>query len=134
MIFTRYRHAIRWPLYRLPRPVRIAVDWLATLGIAAVLVLLLESEVAKPYRVPSSSMEPTLHCAAPAPGRTASAHHRAADRSASGLPRSGSAPFAAECYRIPGSTGARPPCPWSTHLSTSAPDRGNSCASSPASR
>jgi signal peptidase I len=39
-----------------------------TLGIAAVLVLVLETEVAKPYRIPTSSMEPTLHCAAPGPG------------------------------------------------------------------
>src|SRR5579864_9412074 len=68
MIFTRYRHAIRWPLYRLPRPVRIAVDWLATLGVAAALVLVLETEVAKPYRIPTSSMEPTLHCGIPGPG------------------------------------------------------------------
>jgi signal peptidase I len=67
-MFTRYRHAIRWPLYRLPRPLRIAVDWLATLGIAAALALVLESEVAKPYRIPTSSMEPTLHCASPGPG------------------------------------------------------------------
>jgi signal peptidase I len=55
-------------MYRLPRGVRTIVDWLAVLGIAAVLVLVLEAEVAKPYRIPSSSMEPTLHCAAPAPG------------------------------------------------------------------
>jgi len=55
-------------MQRLPRPLRIAVDWLATLGIAAGIVLVLETEVAKPYRIPSSSMEPTLHCAAPAPG------------------------------------------------------------------
>jgi len=68
MLFTRYRHAVRWPLYRLPRPLRIAIDWLATLGIAAALVLVLESEVAKPYRIPTSSMEPTLHCAAPGSG------------------------------------------------------------------
>jgi len=68
MRLTRYRHAIRWPLYRLPRPWRIAVDWLATLGIAALLVLVLETEVAKPYRIPTSSMEPTLHCAVPGPG------------------------------------------------------------------
>jgi signal peptidase I len=67
-MFTRYRHAIRWPLYRLPRPLRIVIDWLATLGIAAALVLVLESEVAKPYRIPTSSMEPTLHCAQPGPG------------------------------------------------------------------
>jgi signal peptidase I len=68
MLFTKYRHAVRWPLYRLPRPIRIAIDWLATLGIAAALVLVLESEVAKPYRIPTSSMEPTLHCAVPGPG------------------------------------------------------------------
>jgi signal peptidase I len=67
-MFTRYRHAIRWPLYRLPRPVRIAVDWLATLAVAAALALVLEAEVAKPYRIPTSSMEPTLHCASPGPG------------------------------------------------------------------
>jgi signal peptidase I len=68
MLFTKYRHAIRWPLYKLPRPLRIAIDWLATLGIAGALVLVLETEVAKPYRIPSSSMEPTLHCAIPGPG------------------------------------------------------------------
>jgi signal peptidase I len=68
MFFTRYRHAVRFPLYRLPRPLRIAIDWLATLGIAAALVLVLESEVAKPYRIPTSSMEPTLHCALPGAG------------------------------------------------------------------
>jgi signal peptidase I len=28
-------------------------------------VLVFEAEVAKPYRIPSSSMEPTLHCAKP---------------------------------------------------------------------
>jgi signal peptidase I len=68
MFFARYRHAVRFPLYRLPRPLRIAIDWLATLGIAGALVLVLESEVAKPYRIPTSSMEPTLHCAVPGAG------------------------------------------------------------------
>jgi len=68
MLFTKYRYAVRSPLYRLPRPLRIAIDWLATLGIAGALVLVLESEVAKPYRIPTSSMEPTLHCAAPGNG------------------------------------------------------------------
>jgi len=67
-VLTRFRHSIRWPLYRLPRGWRIVADWLATLGVAAVIVLVLEVEVAKPYRIPSSSMEPTLHCAAPASG------------------------------------------------------------------
>jgi signal peptidase I len=68
MLISRFRYKIRSPLYRLPRPLRIAVDWLVTLGIAAALVLVLESEIAKPYRIPTSSMEPTLHCAAPGPG------------------------------------------------------------------
>jgi signal peptidase I len=68
MLFTKYRHAIRWPLYRLPRPLRIAIDWFATLGVAAAIVLVLETEVAKPYRIPTASMEPTLHCAIPGPG------------------------------------------------------------------
>src|SRR5581483_8859868 len=68
MFLTKYRHAIRWPLYRLPRRWRLLVDWLATLGVAAILVVVLENEVAKPYRIPTSSMEPTLHCAAPHPG------------------------------------------------------------------
>jgi signal peptidase I len=76
VLFTRYRHAIRFPLYRLPRPLRIAVDWLATLGIAAGLVLVLQAEVAKPYRIPTSSMEPTLHCAAPGAGCLGSSSDR----------------------------------------------------------
>ena len=42
-----------------------AADWLATIAIALAFVLVFEAEVAKPYRIPSSSMEPTLHCAKP---------------------------------------------------------------------
>jgi signal peptidase I len=42
-----------------------ALDWALTIGFAIVLVLAFEAEVAKPYRIPSSSMEPTLHCAKP---------------------------------------------------------------------
>jgi signal peptidase I len=41
------------------------VDWLVTIALAAGFVLAFEAEVAKPYRIPSSSMEPTLHCARP---------------------------------------------------------------------
>ena len=33
--------------------------------VAVAFVLAFEAEVAKPYRIPSSSMEPTLHCAKP---------------------------------------------------------------------
>jgi signal peptidase I len=44
---------------------RTAFDWLLTIAVAIVVVLVFEAEVAKPYRIPSSSMEPTLHCAKP---------------------------------------------------------------------
>ena len=44
---------------------RKLVDWALTLAIAGGFVLVFEAEVAKPYRIPSSSMEPTLHCARP---------------------------------------------------------------------
>ena len=53
---------------RLPRPWHRVVDWVLTIAIAVALVLIFEAEVAKHYRVPSSSMEPTLHCARPAKG------------------------------------------------------------------
>jgi signal peptidase I len=52
----------------LPRPVRLLVDWFVTVAIAVGVVLALKAWVVNPYRIPSSSMEPTLHCAAPAPG------------------------------------------------------------------
>ena len=51
---------------RLPPPLRTVVDWTVTIAVACAIVLGLEAEVAKPYRIPSSSMEPTLHCARPA--------------------------------------------------------------------
>ncbi len=41
------------------------LDWVGTICVALALVLAFEAEVAKPYRIPSSSMEPTLHCARP---------------------------------------------------------------------
>jgi signal peptidase I len=44
------------------------VDWALTITLAAVAVLVVQAEVAKPYRIPSPSMEPTLHCAKPARG------------------------------------------------------------------
>ena len=50
---------------RLPQPWRTVVDWVVTIVLAVVFVLAFEAEVAKPYRIPSSSMEPTLHCAKP---------------------------------------------------------------------
>jgi len=44
---------------------RTLLDWLVTIAVAIAFVLVFEAEVAKPYRIPSSSMEPTLHCARP---------------------------------------------------------------------
>jgi signal peptidase I len=53
---------------RLPRPWRIAIDWAVTIVGAILIVLALKEWVVNPYRIPSSSMEPTLHCAKPGPG------------------------------------------------------------------
>ena len=56
---------------RLPQPWRTIVDWTVTIVVAVGIVLTVEAEMAKPYRIPSSSMEPTLHCARPGNGCTA---------------------------------------------------------------
>jgi signal peptidase I len=53
---------------RLPQPWRTIVDWVVTIGLAILFVLVFEAEVAKPYRIPSASMEPTLNCAKPGIG------------------------------------------------------------------
>src|SRR5438445_406028 len=52
----------------LPRSVRVGLDWVFTIAGAVVIVFALKAWVVNPYRIPSSSMEPTLHCAKPAPG------------------------------------------------------------------
>jgi signal peptidase I len=63
---------VRDPLGRLfpnlSRPVRVALDWILTIAGAILIVLALKAWIVNPYRIPSSSMEPTLHCARPAPG------------------------------------------------------------------
>jgi signal peptidase I len=53
---------------RLPQPWRTIVDWLATIAFAVAFVLAFQAEVAKPFRIPSASMEPTFDCARPADG------------------------------------------------------------------
>jgi signal peptidase I len=50
---------------RIPQPWRTIVDWVVTIAVAVAFVLAFQAEVAKPYRIPSPSMEPTLHCAKP---------------------------------------------------------------------
>jgi signal peptidase I len=53
---------------RLPDPARVVLDWVVTLVSAVAVVLLVKAFVINPYRIPSSSMEPTLHCAQPVSG------------------------------------------------------------------
>jgi signal peptidase I len=48
---------------RLPRSVRVTLDWILTIVGAILIVLALKEWVVNPYRIPSSSMEPTLNCA-----------------------------------------------------------------------
>jgi signal peptidase I len=52
----------------LPHGWRVAIDWVVTIAGAVAIVLAIKAWVVNPYRIPSSSMEPTLHCARPAQG------------------------------------------------------------------
>jgi signal peptidase I len=52
----------------MPRPWRVTLDWMVTIAGAILIVLAVKQWVVNPYRIPSSSMEPTLHCARPADG------------------------------------------------------------------
>jgi signal peptidase I len=64
----RSRNPIDRMTARLPRPWRIAIDWIVTIAGAIAIVLAIKAWVVNPYRIPSSSMEPTLHCARPGAG------------------------------------------------------------------
>jgi signal peptidase I len=61
---------VKDPLGRLfpnmPHGWRVALDWAITIAGAIAIVLAVKAWVVNPYRIPSSSMEPTLHCAQPA--------------------------------------------------------------------
>ena len=61
---------MRGPLTRLglSRRTRIALDWILTIAGAVGIVIAIKFYVVNPYRIPSSSMEPTLHCAKPGMG------------------------------------------------------------------
>jgi signal peptidase I len=52
----------------LPHGMRITIDWIVTIAGAIAIVLAIKAWVVNPYRIPSSSMEPTLHCAKDAHG------------------------------------------------------------------
>lgn len=47
---------------------RTLIDWSVTITLAVLAVLVFQAEIAKPYRIPTSSMEPTLHCGSPVDG------------------------------------------------------------------
>jgi signal peptidase I len=63
---------VRGPVDRLteglPAPWPTVIDWVVTIVVAVGAVLAIKAWVVNPYRIPSSSMEPTLHCAEPGAG------------------------------------------------------------------
>jgi signal peptidase I len=63
---------VRGPLERLfpnlSRRQRSVIDWVLTIVGAVAIVLALKAWVVNPYKIPSSSMELTFHCARPQPG------------------------------------------------------------------
>jgi signal peptidase I len=61
---------VRNPLERLglSHGQRVALDWVLTIAGAVAVVVAIKAWVVNPYRIPSSSMEPTLHCARPGLG------------------------------------------------------------------
>jgi signal peptidase I len=60
----------------LPHGWRVAIDWVVTIAGAVAIVLAIKAWIVNPYRIPSSSMEPTLHCARPEQGCEASTSDR----------------------------------------------------------
>jgi signal peptidase I len=60
----------------LPHGWRVAIDWVVTIAGAVAIVLGIKAWIVNPYRIPSSSMEPTLHCARPEQGCEAATSDR----------------------------------------------------------
>ena len=52
----------------LPSGYRVLIEWLSTIALALAVVGGAKAWFVSPYRIPTSSMEPTLHCARPADG------------------------------------------------------------------
>jgi signal peptidase I len=61
---------------RLSHGKRVVVDWVLTIVGAVAIVVGIKAWVINPYRIPSPSMEPTLHCARPEPDCEASSSDR----------------------------------------------------------
>ena len=55
---------------------RRVVEWVVTIVVAVAAVFAVKAWVVNPYRIPSPSMEPTLHCARPAFGCEADSSDR----------------------------------------------------------
>jgi signal peptidase I len=74
------RERTRNPIDRLfpdlPHGWRVALDWVVTIAGAVAIVLAIKAWIVNPYRIPSSSMEPTLHCARPEQGCESSTSDR----------------------------------------------------------
>jgi signal peptidase I len=64
----RWRNPVDRLTQGLPHGLRVTIDWIVTIVGAIAIVLAIKTWVVNPYRIPSSSMEPTLHCAKPATG------------------------------------------------------------------
>ena len=54
----------------------MVIDWVMTIVGAVLIVFAVKTWVVNPYRIPSPSMEPTLHCALPEPDCEASTSDR----------------------------------------------------------
>jgi signal peptidase I len=71
---------VRGPIERLfpnlSRRQRSAIDWIVTIVAAVGIVLAVKAWIVNPYKIPSSSMEPTLHCARPELGCEAGSSDR----------------------------------------------------------
>jgi signal peptidase I len=65
---AQLRNPIDHLTHGLPHQWRIAIDWAVTILGAVAIVLAIKAYVVNPYRIPSSSMELTLHCARPGNG------------------------------------------------------------------
>jgi len=74
------RNPITRATHRLPRPYRVALDWVLTIAGAVGIVLAIKAWVVNPYRIPSSSMEPTLHCARASGSSSSGCEARWSDR------------------------------------------------------
>lgn len=55
---------------------RVALEWILTILCAVAIVLAVKAWLINPYRIPTGSMEPTLHCARPGAGCEAAVSDR----------------------------------------------------------